>query len=138
MTDVISLNGRVIDLSDRLTKTTAVAASPAAAAETVIGTLTLPSGLTIVEGIYLWGWAAWTVGTSGDGVNLKIRQTGTSGTTIAATGLVTSTAANLDSRSVAGFDASPVGAQVYVLTMTVHSGAAESTVSAVSLIALAV
>lgn len=138
MTDTIQLNARGIDLSPRIARSTTVAASPAAASETTIATVTLPGNLTVVSGVLLVGWCAFTVGTNGTGANLKLRQTGTSGTTLAASGLVTETAANLDSRSIVGFDTAPADAQVYVLTLTVANGSAISTVSAVGLVALAI
>ena len=126
-----------VDLSPRFFHTATVAASPTDNTETVIASLTINSNLAVSRGIFLWGFAAYTVGTSGDGVNLKIRQTDASGSTIKATGLVTSTAANLGSLGINGLDASPtLPNQVYVLTMTVHAGAAASTVSALTLAAL--
>ena len=128
-----------LDLHHRFQQTTTVAASPTANAETTIGTLTLTNfgDLAVVSGIQLSGWAAFTVGTSGTAVTLKIRETSSSGTTVASTGAITETAGNLDSISVNGFDATP-GVGVYVLTMTVTGGAATSTVSAVSLRAVIV
>lgn len=126
------------DLSPRVAATKTVAASPAAAAETIIATLTIASfgDLSIVSGIHLEGWAAFTVGTNGVSANARIRQTDASGTIIAATGALTVTAANLVAVPVLGFDATP-GVSVYVLTLTVGSGSAASTVSAVLLRALA-
>lgn len=125
------------DLHHRFQQTTTVAASPTANAETTIATLTLSDfgDLAVVSGIQLSGWAAFTVGTSGTAVTLKLRQTSVSGTTVATTGALTATAANLDAFTVQGFDATP-GVGVYVLTMTVTGGAATSTVSAVSLSAI--
>ena len=128
-----------LDLSPRYKTSVTVAASPAAAAETVIATLTITEQLAVNLGVELTGWAAWTVGTNGVSVNLKLRQTGTSGTTIAATGATTATAANLGSGIVQGIDTGPtLPGQVYVLTMTVASGSAASTVSAVYLRALVI
>lgn len=122
------------DLSARFQSTQTVATSPTDNTETVIATLTLAgfNDIAVVNGIRLHGWAAFTVGTSGDGVNLKIRQTSVSGTTVVASGLVTAVATNLDEITVMGKD-SGAGAAVYVLTMTVHAGAAVSTVSALHL-----
>lgn len=138
MPDSILQGARFIDLSARVVQSTTVVASPAAASETVIGSITLPSGLSVVSGVILFGWAAFTVGTAGVSTNLKIRQTSVSGTTIAASGAATETAANLDERNVHGFDASPADAQVYKLTLTVASANAASTVSALQLFALVV
>ena len=125
-----------IDLSTRFVSTTTVGASPTDNTETVIGTLTIAGfgDLYVTSGIRLRGWAAFTVGTSGVSANLKIRQTSVSGTTVAATGAVTETAANLDELTVLGTDAAP-GVKVYVLTLTIASGAAASTVSALQLAA---
>jgi hypothetical protein len=106
----------VLDLSPRLFKTAAVVASPAAATETIIASLT-----------------------SAVGGQLKIRRTDVSGATVKDSGAVTVVATKLYAPDIVAFDvfqAAP-GA-VYVLTLTMASGAAESTVSAVSLVALAV
>jgi hypothetical protein len=131
------LNGAGLDLSPRVAHTATVVASPAAATETIIASLTLNKDWQTGLGVVLFGWAAFTVGTSGVSVVLRIRETNASGTVIASTGAVTYTAADLGSLSLQGLDAGiapPVN--VYVVTMTVASGAAESTVSAVDLLAL--
>lgn len=127
------------DLTGRFPVTTTVGASPSAAAETIIGTLTIPSfgDTSILSAVILSGWAAYTVGTSGTAVNLRIRQTNVSGTVVAATGALTKTAANLYADDVAGTDATP-GVGTYVLTMQVTGGAAASTVSALILSAVVV
>jgi len=127
-----------IDLSGRMVYSKTVAASPSGSAETTICTLTIPGGLALASGVLLGGWAAYTVGTSGVSVNLKIRQTSTSGSTIVATGAATKTAGSLYADDVNGVDTSPPAAGVYVLTMTVASGAATSTVSAVILFAIVI
>ncbi len=127
-----------VDLTSRFIQSTTVSASPSAATETTICTLTIPSLVPIVNGIVLFGFAAFTVGTSGTATNLKIRQTNTSGATVTATGATTGgiAATNLVDMNVSGFDAAPAAAQVYVLTLTVTSGAAASTVSAAQLFAI--
>jgi len=134
MPEPIRYTSPYFDLSARLVYTTTVAASPSANAETIIGTLTIANfnDLAVLSGIRLRGWAAFTVGTSGVSANLRIRQTNVSGTVVAATGAVTETAANLDELEVQGTDAAP-GVGVYVLTLTIGSGAATSTVSQLSL-----
>jgi hypothetical protein len=133
------ISAATVDLSPRFFHTATVAASPTDNSETTIASLTIPSNLAVVSGVFVWAFAAYTVGTSGDGVNLKIRQTDTSGSTIKATGLVTATAADLGALALNGLDTAPsLPNQVYVLTMTVHSGAAASTVSAVTLAALVI
>lgn len=135
----IRISAAGIDLAGRVRRTNTVAASPALAAETVIATVTFEPLVPVGLGVLVMGFAAFTVGASGVSVNLKLRQTGTSGTTIKATGALTYTAADLGSGSVIGIDTSPsLPNQVYVLTMTVASGAAESTVSAVELVAIAI
>jgi len=130
-----------IDLSGRVAESKTVAASPSAATETVIATITVDTNLAIQQAILLRGFAAFTVGTSGTAVTLKIRRTDTSGTTIATTGALTGgiTAGNLVAETILGFDTGVGGTgQVYVLTLTVTNGAAASTVSAVELDALVV
>lgn len=132
------LDARGINLGSRIVASNTVAASPSGSSETTICTVTLPSDVQTFSKVILVGNANFTVGTNGVSVNLKIRQTDTSGTTISATGATTATAANLGSLSVIGTDASPAAGQVYVLTMTVASGSAASTVSAASLYAIVV
>lgn len=127
------------DLTLRFPSTTTVVASPAAAAETIIASLAIPSfgDTTIISGVVLTGWAAYTVGTSGTAVTLRIRETNVSGTVVASTGALTRAATNLAADDVNGVDATP-GVATYVLTMQVTGGAAASTVSAVLLLAVVV
>lgn len=128
-----------IDLAPRIQHTATVAASPADATETTIASLTISGNLSTSLGVVLVGFAAFTVGTAGVSVNLKLRQTNTSGTTIKATGAVTFTAADLGALPVVGVDTAPVlPGQVYVLTMTVASANAASTVSAAEILAIVV
>lgn len=125
-----------IDISPRVAFTSTVVASPAAATETIIASLTLNTDEVIRSGILLRGFAAFTVGTSGTAIRLRIRQTNVSGTVIADTGAVTGgvAATNLLAETVLGFDTAPAATgQTYVLTLTVTAGAAASTVSAVDL-----
>src|SRR5438105_15890801 len=96
-----------IDLSPRVVDTTTIVGSPAAAAETTVASLTVSSDLVVASGILLVGYCAFTVGTNGVGTNLKIHHTNAAGATLGATGLVTATAANLQSLTVMGFDAVP-------------------------------
>lgn len=129
--DPINISGRGLDLSPRVVVSATVAASPAAGTETTICTVTIPANLAIQTGVILNGWAAYTVGTSGTAATLKIRQTNTSGTTVASTGALSNHAAGvLAADDVNGLDTAPSGAQVYVLTLLIASGAATSTVSA--------
>jgi len=124
------------DLTKRIQVYKTVDASPATNAETVIATLTLASftDIAVVSGVRVSGWAAFTVGTSGTAVTLKIRQTNVSGTTVCTTGALTGgvAATNLLAQDVEGFDAG-AGASSYALTLTVTGGAATSTVSALVL-----
>lgn len=128
-----------IDLSGRLFRTATVAASPADATETIVASLTIGEDLAVAEGVLLWAYAAYTVGTNGVSVLPRIRRTNAAGTVIIAGGAQTSVAANLDNQGIQGFDSSPsIPGQVYVLTLTVGSATAASTVSAVELVALVV
>lgn len=134
----IRINATEVDLSSRVVDTTTVQGSPiAAAAETVIATLTNPAfgDLSIVQKVYLAGWAAFTVGGSGTAATLKIRQTSIGGTVVASTGALTGgvAAAALLAQDVSGSDASP-GVATYVLTLQITSGATNTTISAVQLV----
>lgn len=127
------------DLTGRFATTTTVVASPALAAETIIASLAIPAfgDTPILSGVLLQGWAAYTVGTSGTAVQLRIRQTNVAGTVVVATGALTGSqhgAGILSADDIQGFDAAP-GVATYVLTMQVTAGAAASTVSAVLLAA---
>lgn len=130
-----------VDLSSRVAESKVVVASPAAAAETIIASITLNTDVTRVQGVLLRGFAAFTVGTNGTAANLRIRQTDASGTVIASTGATTGgiAATNLVAETVLGFDAAPASTgQVYVLTLQITAGSAASTVSAVELDAIEV
>ena len=130
-----------IDFSKRVQVYATVDASPAAATETVIATLTLAgfSDTPIQAGVFLFGWAAYTVGGSGASVQFRIRQTNVSGTVKANTGALTGSqhgAGILSADDVNGWDTAPVA--TYVLTMQVASAVAASTVSALVLGAILV
>jgi uncharacterized protein YdaL len=122
------------DLSSRFQAYKTVDASPSGSSETIIATLTLANfnDISIVSRVQLRGFAAFTAGTNGVSANLRIRKTDVNGTVIAATGATTVTAANLYALEVAGWENAP-GTSVYVLTLTVGSGSAASTVSALML-----
>ena len=137
----ISVTAGEIDLQQRVPVSTTVAASPAGASETTIASITLTGDIAVQRSVIIRGFAAFTVGTSGTAVRLRIRQTNTSGTVVGDTGALTGgiAAGNLVVENVAGVDASPSNTgQVYVLTLTVTAGAAASTVSAVELDAIVV
>lgn len=131
----ISESALRIDLSPRFFDSTTVQNSPiAAAAETIICTVTISNfaQISIQSKVYLSGWAAFTVGGSGTAATLRIRQTNGSGTVVVTTGATTATAANLVTLDAEGSDATP-GVAVYVLTLQITSGAANTTISAASL-----
>jgi hypothetical protein len=134
-------NASGVDLSPRIAATTTIVGSPAAAAETIVAQLNLNTDETIVSGVLLKGWAAFTVGTNGTAVTFRIRRTNVAGTIVSTTGALTGgvAATNLLAQDIAGFDtgAAIIG-QVYVLTMQVTAGSAPSTVSAVQLDAIIV
>jgi hypothetical protein len=136
MPNPIQLAGAGVDLSKRIQETHTVVGSPATNAETIVASLTITDDLVVGRGVFLEAAVAYTVGTSGVSGTLKLRQTNTSGATIASTGALTIVATNLRSDAVQGVDASPtLPGQIYVVTLTIGSGAATSTVSAVSLFA---
>ena len=129
----IARSALALDLSPRFAVYTTVDASPSAASETVVATLTIANfaNIAVVSGVWLSAWLAFTVGTSGANVTLKIRQTNISGTVVATTGVLTGgvAAGNLLAQDVEGFD-SGAGKLSYCVTLTVGSAAAASTVSA--------
>lgn len=132
----ILISSTEIDLSSRFQQTQTVVASPGAGAITTIASLTISSDLVQASGIFLEAFAAYTVGTSGVSGLLQIRQTNTTGAVVASTGALTVVAGNLVAASCQGLDTAAVlPGQVYVVCLTVGSGAAASTVSAVSLFA---
>ena len=135
----LRLSAAGIDLSPRVLTTGTVVGSPTADAETIVASLTIPGNLVTSTGILLRGWGAFTVGTNGVSVNLRLRKTDVAGTILAATGAVTATAADLGALTVDGLDTAPVLPNaVYVLTAEVVSGSAASTFSAVRLSAIVV
>lgn len=135
----INASAAGLDLSPRVFSSTTVVASPAAAAETIVCTVTCTGDIAVIAGILLVGWTAFTVGTNGVSVQTKIRRTNVSGSTRVDSGAETATAANLGTSNVVAFDTGPtMPGQVYVLTLTVASGSAASTVSAVGLVAIVI
>lgn len=128
-----------LDLSPRVFRSTTVAGSPAAAAETTVCTLTCTGDIAVIAGIVLIGWYSVTAGTNGVSLVTKLRRTDTSGATVATSGAITAVAASLYTQSIVGFDTGPtMPGQVYVMTLTVASASAASTVSAAGLVALVV
>src|SRR5205085_10832011 len=106
----IQLDGAEVDLSRRVKRSEAVAGSPADATETIIATFAIADGLPIMAGIQLFGFAAFTVGTSGTSCNLRIPQTNAAWVIIAATGAVTGgiSASKLAEMNVVGLDTAAV------------------------------
>jgi hypothetical protein len=137
--DQVRLASEQVDLTDRVMRSTTVAASPSAATETIIATATLPANLRAGQIVLLFGFAAFTVGTAGVTARLRIKQTDASGATKADSGALTVTAADLRSATVLGVDtAEALTGQVYVLTLAVGSASAVSTVSNVALFGLVI
>ena len=129
------------DLQPRVPVSTTVVASPAAAAETIIAQIALTGDVAVLRSVIVRGFAAFTVGTNGTAVTLRIRKDNVSGTIVGNSGALTGgiAAANLVVENVVGVDASPSNTgQVYCLTLQVTAGSAASTVSAVELDALVV
>lgn len=132
----LSSNVAGSDLSARFKTTSTIVASPAAAAETIIASLLVPDSISVQVGVFVEGYAAFLIGTSGTAARMRIRQTNMAGTVVADTDAVTGgiAAGNKVTLSVNGTDAAPVlPGQVYVLTLTITAGAAASTVAFTSL-----
>lgn len=137
MPTIERLNGDAVDLAGRVKRSATVVASPTDATETIVASVTLDRDPYLGLGVLLLASGAFTVGGSGVSVNLKLRRTDASGTTLKATGAVTYTAADLGALSLHVLDTSPtLPGQVYVLTATVASAVAASTFSAVELVAV--
>src|SRR5512142_380770 len=105
----IQLSSASLDMSERTGATTTVVASPAAAAETIIASLTLPTDVAIERGVTLIGFAAYLIGAAGTAARLRLRETDIAGNVVGDTGAMNVTAADLRSTTLLGFDAT-VGA----------------------------
>jgi len=137
MPEAIRMGGAGVDLSQRAFRDDTVDASPAAATETVIATLSLGADLGFGLGVLVIGYAAWTVGTAGVSGTFRIRRDSITGTIIKASGAKTVVAAALHDECIVGIDASPTFPnEVYVLTLQVGSASGVSTVSAVELVGI--
>src|SRR5438309_11608903 len=88
-TEPITRTALGLDLSSRVVTSSTVVASPAAAAETIVASITVTANIAAVAGVLLMGWAAYTVGTSGTAVQLRVRQTNVAGTLVGASGALT-------------------------------------------------
>ena len=127
-----------VDLSSRIAVSTTVAASPAAGAETVIASVTLPSNFRSAEQVLVDAWAAFVIGTSGVSARLRIRRSDINGAVVGDSDVLTGgiAAGNKVAQDVAALDTASVA--VYALTLLVGSGAAASTVSQVRLSAFTI
>lgn len=135
----MAMDGSRVFFQTAFFQTLAITGSPALAAETITATLVIPQNIRADQRVYLFGWQAFTVGTSGTAITARIRQTNVAGTVVQSTGGVIAVATNLLAPTVIGSDAPGLqGTFTYVLTLQVTAGAAVSTVSAVALIALVV
>src|SRR5882762_7824795 len=122
-----------LDLGNALVSSQTVVGSPAAATETIIAQVTIPVVRDDQE-VHLIGVCGYTAGTSGVTGQLKIRRTDASGSTKATGPAKTIVATQVYDAVIAAKDApGAVVNQVYVMTLTVGSGAATSTVSMVDL-----
>jgi hypothetical protein len=138
MPQPIQVSGEHVDLGPRIAFSKTVTGSPALAAETIICTSSALGDLAVSTGVLIVGWCAFTMGTSGVSATLKIRQTNVAGATVATSGATLGVATGIYNPSIVGIDAAPVlPGQLYVLTLTIGSGAATSTVSAAGIIAIA-
>jgi hypothetical protein len=110
-----------------------VVASPAAAAETVIASLTLPAVPSAAA--YLWAFAVITGGTGATAANLRIRQTDINGgVVIQTTNIGTAAGSTTDYSLFSGIVGA--AAQVYVLTVVMVNATGASTVQRVGLMAV--
>ena len=133
MPEPVRVSAKTVDLSQRFFVTNTVVASPALAAETIIAQLpAIPGDTVLAAGVLLNGWAAYTVGTTGNAVRFRIRETGLAGTIVGDTGALTGSqhgAGILSADDVTAFDPTLPAGGVYVLTMQVSAATAASTVS---------
>ena len=139
----ISVNGMAVDLSSRVKQTSTIIGSPAAASETVVATTpAFDSSIAIMAGCLVIAELAYTIGTNGVSCRVRIRQgTSTAGTVVYDSGVTTgghNTATQLVADSAGAFDTAAAAGQQYTLTLTIGSGSAASTVSIVSLTAIAI
>jgi len=134
----ITYNGGALDLSPRVAQNTTIVASPAGASETIVGSVTVPSGISITLGVLVVCTFGVTIGTSGVSYQARVRNTNVSGTVVGNTGVATATAANLYTVTVIGFDTAAVAGTLEKVTLTVASGAATSTVTPLTVVAICI
>lgn len=115
---------------------TAIVASPAAAAETTVAQVTVSSVGSPTSLVELSGWAAFVIGATGTAIRMRIRRGSLTGTVAADSGALTAgvAAAALVAQDVEGTDSpGEVESLLYVLTLQVTGGSSASTLSAVKL-----
>jgi hypothetical protein len=135
----IAVDGARVFLQSSFFQSAAIVASPAAAAETVVASLTLPVQIRADQTVFLFGNPVYIVGTNGTAGTVRLRRTSVGGALVASSGALVVAATNpvapiLLAPDVPGF----VANQVYVLTLQITAGSAASTLSAVALYALVV
>lgn len=115
------------------TFTNAVVASPTAAVETVIATLGPISPVTDGAPLLLQFWFSFTMGTTGTGYQVKIRQgSGITGALVLSSfNNITLAATGNANPSGAAIDTAAGAEQLYSLTLTCAAATATSTVAAV-------
>jgi hypothetical protein len=139
MPQPIQYDAAHLSLASRFFHSETVVASPTDNTETIIASVTIGGDLAVTQGVYLLGFAAFTAGTNGVGATLQIRQTNASGSSLVSSGAVTVVATKLYAPAVFTIDTAPGSStQVYVMTLTIASGSAASTVSQARLAALVV
>jgi hypothetical protein len=135
----IQIDASHLDLSPRLFRSASVTASPTDATETAIATVTCTGDIAVTLGVLIVGWFSVTIGTNGVTLAPKIRRTNAAGTAVKTGGAETVVATQVYPRAIVAFDTGPtMPGQVYVMTLTVGSASAGSTVSAVELACLVV
>jgi len=135
----IQIDASHLDLSPRVFRSNTIAASPPDATATAVATVTCTGDIAAVLGVLVIGWYSITIGTNGVTLASKVTRTNAAGTAIATGGAETVTATQVYARSIVAFDTGPtMPGQVYTLTVTVGSGSAASTVSAVQLVAVVI
>lgn len=134
-----SLAGVHVDLSDRITANTTIVASPALAAQTTVATINVKGQPSCLLGVLVWCKLSFTIGTSGVSYQVRTYRGTSSGTKLDDTGAVTAVAADLYSDTVIALDPTqPGNGQLYTVTLTIASGAAASTISALTIVAAAI
>lgn len=112
--------------------TTTIVASPAAAAETVVGQINNVSVDVPTRKLLLMAWILFTVGTNGTSANIRIRQTSLTGALVAQTGAYAAgfVAATPFPMFIGTTDIpGDVAGFTYVVTLQVTAGSAPSTLS---------